>query len=567
MFHTLMAQTSGTVGQDFFRHLVRTLAVSLDAEYGFVTTRKLQDANRLVLVAGWHVNHAAGSGDELLLDGTPAARVLADGQLWHEDDTADVYPKDRWLRKHGVRAYCAVAIPGLDGRAVGHLGIMSRHPFQASDELFAALRTLAMRAASELRRCHLDEIQRLADAKFAASFRLAPSIIGVLELDDGQISDINQSVERLLGYSPTEITGRSAAALSLWENPQAYADILQELKAGGRIINRGIGLVTRSGEKRHGIFCASAVELDQRPQALFTVVDDSDYRVALAELHDKELAYRTLLDTDPNLILLYSIDKDGRPRGSFAEANDAACRLLGYPREELLRSTPSALSESKVWRSLGRKLLNERNVIFEVSLRRKDGMLLPCEVHSSLIMVDSRQSVLVLCRDLSGRKLQDTALQDVERKYRSIFENAIEGIYQSTSDGRVIGANPALARILGYETPEEMISGGLNIASRVYVRPEKRAELLRRIEGDGRYTDQEFQVFRRDGTTIWVCDNARGVRDTNGNMLYYEGTLQDITSRKRAEEALIRSEEKYRTLVDMSQDGVFLSQSGKYVYV
>lgn len=567
VLHTLMEQTAGMLGQDFFRHLVRVLAVSLDAEYGFITLRKLQDANKLVLVAGWHVNHAASGGDEFLLEGTPAARVLVDGQLWHEDDTANVYPKDRWLRKHGVRAYCAVAIPGLDGRAVGHLGIMSRHPFQANDELFAALRMLAMRAAAELRRGRLDEIQRLATTKFAAGFRLAPCVIGVLELESGQISDINQSVERLLGYTPAEITGLRATALSLWENPQAYADVLQELKAGGCVINRGIGLIARSGEKRHGIFSANAVELERRPQALFTIVDDSDYRTALTELNNQELTYHALLNTDPNLILLYAIDKDGRPGVSFADANNAACQLLGYSREELLRSAPFTLSESKIWRSLGRKLLKEHNVVFEVGLRRKDGMPLPCEAHASIITADNHQYALVLCRDLSRRKLQDTALQDVERKYRSIFENAIEGIYQSTPDGRVIGANPALARILGYDTPEEMIASGLNIASRVYVRPEMRAELLRRIAEDGHYTDQEFQIFRRDGTTIWVCDNSRGVRDANGNILYYEGTLQDITLRKRAEEALIRSEEKYRTLVDMSQDGVFLSQGGKYVYV
>ncbi|MGA9851565.1 MAG: EAL domain-containing protein [Gammaproteobacteria bacterium] len=458
IFQVLLEQTAGVVGQDFFRHLVRTLAVSLDVEYAFITMRKPEDPQHLQLVAGWHVNRAATGGSKFPLEGTPAALTLLESQFWHEDGVAADYPNDRWLRKHGVRAYCAVAIPGLDGRALGHLGIMSRQPFQASDELFSVLRVLALRVAAELRRRRLDEIQRISVTKFAAGFRIAPGIMGVLDPDNGRITDINPFVESLLGYSPAELIGRSLKEHSLWENPQECDEMLQELKAGGRILNRGIGLRARSGNTRHGLLCAEVVELDQHPHILFSIVDDSDYPAVLDDLTDLQL--------NTNL-----------------------------------------------------------------------------------------------------HKSGDSALADMEKKYHSMFENAIEGIYQSTTDGRVTDANPALARILGYDTPEEMISAGLNIASRVYANPKQRAELLRRIEQNGNYINQEFQIFRRDGTTIWVCDNARAVKGANGQVLHYAGTLQDITARKRAEEALVRSEEKYRTLVDMSQDGVFLSQSGKYVYV
>src|SRR5690242_18242403 len=145
----LMEQTAGFAGQDFFRELVRSLAAALDTEYAFVTQRLPEDLNRLKLMAGWHVNHAAGGVGEFDVPGTPAERVLAEGRLWVEDEAATVFPEDRWLRKHGVRAYCAVAIPGTGGEAMGHLGIMSRQPFQANDELFEALRLLASRCAAE----------------------------------------------------------------------------------------------------------------------------------------------------------------------------------------------------------------------------------------------------------------------------------------------------------------------------------------------------------------------------------------------------------------------------------
>ncbi|MGH8307927.1 MAG: PAS domain S-box protein, partial [Gammaproteobacteria bacterium] len=306
IFRTLAEQMAGVVGQDFFRHLTRTLAVSLDVEYAFITTRKPGDLSRLVLVAGWHVNRAAAGGNDLLLEGTPAARTLLEGQLWHEDGTAVDYPKDPWLRKHGVRAYCAVVIPGLDNRAAGHLGIMSRQPFQASDELFGALHALAARVAAELRRSRLDEIQRLTSAKFAAGFRIVPEIIGVLELETLQLTDISPSVERRLGYSPAELIGRNLTELDFLENPQERDQLLRELKAGGRIVNRGIGLHTYFGESRHGSLSAETLDFDQHPHALFSIVDDTEQGTVLDQLHEANTTRDVLLTANPNPVLLYT---------------------------------------------------------------------------------------------------------------------------------------------------------------------------------------------------------------------------------------------------------------------
>jgi len=567
IFRSLHEQLAGVVGQDFFRQLVRNLAVALDVEYAFVTVRKPQDSNHLLLVAGWHVNRAAAGGNELQIENTPAARTLLEGQLWCEDETAAAYPKDRWLRKHGVRAFCAVAIPGLDGRALGHLGIMSRQAFQASDELFAALRALALRAAAELRRRHLDDIQRLTAIKFAASFRISPCILGVLELENNQCTDINPAVERLLGYSPAESIGRNIRDLGLWGNPQACDEILQELKAGGRVLNYDIELRTYTGETRHGRLCAETMEFGQRQYALFSIIDDTDYRATTDDLYARDTVYRTLFNAESNPVLLFAIGEDGHLSDTFIEANDAACQSLGYTLEEFKKLTPMELSQSKDWNDIGSKLLKEHSAVIESSLHCKSGALLNCEVHAWLVTTAGGRAALFLCRDLGRLTSGIINIDDAESNYRSMFEHALEGIYESSTDGLLIEANPALARILGYDTSAEMIASGLNIASRVYVRQEQRAELLRRLEQYGHYANQEFQVFRRDGTTIWVCDNARAVKDSNGQVLRYAGTLQDITARKRAEEALVRSEEKYRTLVDMSQDGVFLSQSGKYVYV
>jgi PAS domain S-box-containing protein len=141
------------------------------------------------------------------------------------------------------------------------------------------------------------------------------------------------------------------------------------------------------------------------------------------------------------------------------------------------------------------------------------------------------------------------ALQQAEEKYRSIFENAIEGIFQSTPEGRFVTANPALARIHGYESPEAMIATVTDIEHQLYVDPHRRAEFVRLLQEHGTVSEFESQVYRKDGSVIWIAENVRALRDSEGRVVGYEGTVVDITERKRAQ-ALVRS------LIDTTQDAV-----------
>ncbi len=123
-------------------------------------------------------------------------------------------------------------------------------------------------------------------------------------------------------------------------------------------------------------------------------------------------------------------------------------------------------------------------------------------------------------------------------QYRSLFENAIEGIYRTTADGRYLAANPALARIYGYDTPDALIAGLTDIAHDLYVNPADRDRFQRALAHDSVVRDFEAQVHRRDGSIIWISENARAVRDESGLLTCYEGTVQDITARKHAEDRL-----------------------------
>ncbi len=133
------------------------------------------------------------------------------------------------------------------------------------------------------------------------------------------------------------------------------------------------------------------------------------------------------------------------------------------------------------------------------------------------------------------------ALRLAEEKYRGIFENAVEGIFQTTADGSLVTANPMMARIFGYDSPQEMIETLTDVEGMFYVEPTRRDEFTRRMQQDGMVFDFETQFYRKDGGVIWTSTNARVVRHTSGEVAGFEGTVEDITERKRAEEELRRS--------------------------
>jgi PAS domain S-box-containing protein len=129
------------------------------------------------------------------------------------------------------------------------------------------------------------------------------------------------------------------------------------------------------------------------------------------------------------------------------------------------------------------------------------------------------------------------ALRRAEQKYRSIFEHCLEGIFQTTPEGKYLSANPALARMYGYDSVDELIADLTDITRQLYVLAGRRAEFIQLVREQGKVIDFESQIFRRNGSVIWISENARVVRDeVSDEVLYYEGMVQNISRRKAAEE-------------------------------
>ncbi|HEY5041380.1 MAG TPA: SpoIIE family protein phosphatase [Verrucomicrobiae bacterium] len=166
-----------------------------------------------------------------------------------------------------------------------------------------------------------------------------------------------------------------------------------------------------------------------------------------------------------------------------------------------------------------------------------------------------------------ARHEQRLALIEEKENYYGIFDHLVEGIFRTTVDGHYQLANIALARIYGYDSPVELMANIKDIANRLYVEPNRREEFVRLMQENDTLSGFESKIFRKDGSIIWIAENCRAVRDGQGKLLYYEGTVEDITQQRQMEEALQRSESLYHSLVETMPQGVFRrDRQGRFTF-
>lgn len=174
--------------------------------------------------------------------------------------------------------------------------------------------------------------------------------------------------------------------------------------------------------------------------------------------------------------------------------------------------------------------------------------------------------VVVFAVDITERKRAEESLRQAELKFRSIFENAIEGIYQSAPDGRFLTVNPMLARILLFDSPEELLATVAQENRIFYADSDRRVEFVRLMREQGAVTNFESEIIRRDGSHAWISENARALRDEADALVGYEGTIVDITGRKIAESALAHERALLRSLIDSIPDLIFYKdRTGRYL--
>ena len=255
---------------------------------------------------------------------------------------------------------------------------------------------------------------------------------------------------------------------------------------------------------------------------------------------------------------IISLDLDGTVRSW----NGGAEKLYGYAAGEILGrpisvTVPADRQEevAGILEGIRRGEAVERR---ETVRRGKDGSPLDVSLTISPIKNASGRVVGIstIARDFSGRKEAEKKLREAEARYRSIYENAAEGIFQTTLSGRLLTANPALACMTGYGSSGEMVSTIIDLARQLYADPGERTEFVRLVRRDGFVSNFETRFLRKDGGTLWISMNARALYGEDGEPSGFEGTVQDISKRKEVEEALLKSEARNRAVVDAASDGI-----------
>jgi PAS domain S-box-containing protein len=257
--------------------------------------------------------------------------------------------------------------------------------------------------------------------------------------------------------------------------------------------------------------------------------------------------YRVLLENASDAIIITDA------KGNFLEANRNASDLLGYSRKEFvgmsIRDIHPEEELERIIDDFSRIAAGEIHSSYDTKVLTKDGKIVHVDITGAPIEHEGRTLVMGIFRDITERKQVEEALNKTEKEYRAIFENTLEAIYQTTMEGQFLAANPAAARILGYDSPEALVRSINAMDTQIYANPGERDEALRLLKEYGVLKNFEVQFRRKDGSIIWGLLNARSVYDEQGNALYIEGTCQDITERKETEEELIKHRDKLGKLV------------------
>jgi two-component system sensor histidine kinase/response regulator len=173
--------------------------------------------------------------------------------------------------------------------------------------------------------------------------------------------------------------------------------------------------------------------------------------------------------------------------------------------------------------------------------------------------LEMTRSLTALKNEVAEHRRTERALREAERKFRDIFEHSTDGIFQSSPSGNFLRVNSMLAQIYGFESPAGLLAHFNDIGAQLYVEPGRREEFIRCMKEQGKLSAFESEAYNRNGDIIWISENARSVRDENGELLYYEGTVADITRRRAADVAMRDSELQFRSVWEKSADGMRLT--------
>jgi two-component system, cell cycle sensor histidine kinase and response regulator CckA len=371
------------------------------------------------------------------------------------------------------------------------------------------------------------------DENFQLAFRSNPLPMFIFDRDTQRFLEANPAAIKLYGYSREEFLQLTTSDIRLARGtPEPLPDLGDaRIKEVSRPHWRHR---KKSGETLQVEITAHEIGFAGRP-AVLEIAQDITARQNAEHAAAEHNAYlHALLQNLPLAVMV--LDQDRR----IQICNPAFEKLFGYRLSEIKNARPESLltppdRTTEVANVIKRVIAGEV-VRVQTVRKRRDGQIVDVQaLIVPLILNGNRIGSVGIYEDVGERCRAEQAQRQAEEKFQSLFENAVEGIFQTTPEGRYLSANPALARMYGYSSPAELIEQIQDIEHSLYADPQRRREFRCLIEDRGFVEAFESEIVRKDGATIWISESARSVRDANGAVLSYEGTVENITDRKRSE--------------------------------
>ncbi|MHB8069348.1 MAG: PAS domain S-box protein [Desulfobaccales bacterium] len=409
----------------------------------------------------------------------------------------------------------------------------------------------------ELRRAQ--ETIEEARSRYEALYDFAP--VGYFTLSrKGKIIQANLTGAGLLGVKRSLLIDQPFHLRLAPEFREAFRAHLQKVFEAGGQQTCELKVLRPDGTHLH-VLMESTTQPDAKEaqgQCHAVITDITDRKQTKKELCLKE----RLLDGACDSIFLHDLD------GHFLYLNEAAYSNRGYEKEELLAKDVSELVTPEFAgkrEALLNDLMAKGEVIFESAHRRKDGSVLPVEIHARTINISDQQLILSVARDITDRKEAQEALRKSEETYRQIVETALEGIWTIDAANRVTFANNRLMEMLGYSQDELLGQPITKLLDREWLA--KASTLITEHLRKGNKEHLDFKLRHRDGRELWMIMTASPIFDAQGPYAGALGMVTDITARKQAEEALRESEQRFRDITEHAVEWIWeVDPEGKYTY-
>jgi PAS domain S-box-containing protein len=367
---------------------------------------------------------------------------------------------------------------------------------------------------------------------------------------------VNRRMAEMLGYTVEEMLGRSVYEFMDEKNIAISKNKLEQRKKGIRE-SYELEFIRKGGKRIFTILTISPI-LDEKgifAGALGFITDITEKKKIEEELNKSENRYQTVFENTGTAMAIIEEDM------MISLVNKEFENLTGYTREEVEGKkkwsdfiVKEDLEKMKKYHFQRRIDLNTIPRNYEFHGVSKQGIVKTILLNIDVIP-ETKKSVASMI-DITQRKRIEEDLKESEFKYRSIFENAIEGMYQSTPEGRYLTVNPSFAQIFGYKSPEEMIQKITDIAHQIYVDPRDRERLKKALAKQGYVEGFEVEEYRKDDQKIWVSHFTRAVKGPDGKILYFEGNAIEVTKRKKMEEDLKASGDRFRSVVNATADAI-----------